>query len=208
MYKHLIFDFDGTLVDSEKVIRNVFRELVEEHSFKIEKKIDFNTFFSLSFWEKVRFIIFMTKIRRKFEKKYHDRLKKVKMFEHIENVLEELHKMGYHMSIISMNSAGVINSFFNNKGLNIFKSVISAKGLNKTKALKKYINRHKLRCEDVIYLGDEVRDIRACRKTGIDIISVTWGLNSKRLLEKEQPTFLIDEPHEILNIIREKRNNI
>jgi phosphoglycolate phosphatase-like HAD superfamily hydrolase len=34
--------------------------------------------------------------------------------------------------------------------------------------------------DNVIYVGDETRDIEACHKVGIPIISVTWGLNNNK----------------------------
>ena len=45
---------------------------------------------------------------------------------------------------------------------------------------------------ETLYIGDEVRDIDACRKTGIRIISVTWGFNSKEALCRKNPDFLVD----------------
>ena len=38
--------------------------------------------------------------------------------------------------------------------------------------------------DEVVYIGDEARDIDAAQKVGIPIISVTWGFNSSDVLSR------------------------
>jgi phosphoglycolate phosphatase len=54
---------------------------------------------------------------------------------------------------------------------------------------------------DVVYIGDEYRDILACKKSKIKIISVTWGFDSRDLLVSGNPDFIVDSPVELLNVI-------
>jgi len=53
----------------------------------------------------------------------------------------------------------------------------------------------------VYFVGDEVRDIEAGKKAGINTIAVSWGYNTKAALDKEHPDYLIDFPLELENII-------
>ena len=53
---------------------------------------------------------------------------------------------------------------------------------------------------DMVYVGDEVRDIKAAKKARVRVIAVTWGLNSRKILEKEHPDYLVDRPQELLKI--------
>ena len=41
-----------------------------------------------------------------------------------------------------------------------------------------------------MYVGDEVRDIEACRKVGVKIITVTWGWESPDAILKATPDFI------------------
>lgn len=206
MYKHIIFDFDGTLVNSENTIKKVVKELMNEHSFKIDYEIDFNKIREISLWKKAKLIFFLTLVRKKFEKRYHDEIEKVKMFDKMESIISKLNECGYHLSIISMNSKDTINNYFDTKGLSIFKHILSAQGYTKFKPIKNYLKKNKLNRDEVVYLGDEIGDIKACRKNNIDIISVTWGLNSKEKLMKGNPTYIADTPEEIISIL--EKNNI
>jgi phosphoglycolate phosphatase-like HAD superfamily hydrolase len=46
------------------------------------------------------------------------------------------------------------------------------------------LREQSLQPADILYVGDEVRDVEACQKVGVKIIAVTWGLNSQEALEK------------------------
>jgi phosphoglycolate phosphatase-like HAD superfamily hydrolase len=52
-----------------------------------------------------------------------------------------------------------------------------------------------------VYVGDEVRDIEAARKSGINCISVSWGFNTKELLQKHSQT-VVSSPTELLQAIK------
>jgi len=54
----------------------------------------------------------------------------------------------------------------------------------------------------MLYVGDEIRDIRAARKVGIAVAAVTWGFNSQEALAAENPDFLVDSPEKFLALCR------
>ena len=53
----------------------------------------------------------------------------------------------------------------------------------------------------LFYVGDEVRDVKACRKAGVPVVGVTWGFNSRDALEKSGPSLVVDHPSELLAAI-------
>jgi len=59
----------------------------------------------------------------------------------------------------------------------------------------------KLYTEDVIYIGDEVRDIEAARAAGIKIASVTWGYNLESILTENKPDYIVTQPRDLLNLM-------
>jgi phosphoglycolate phosphatase len=54
-----------------------------------------------------------------------------------------------------------------------------------------------------IYIGDETRDIEACKKVGIPIISITWGMNNKEILSTLNPDQMAHSPLEIIRCIEQ-----
>ena len=57
---------------------------------------------------------------------------------------------------------------------------------------------------NVYFVGDEVRDIEAGKKTRIKTIAVSWGYNTKDALARERPDYLIDSPLDLKTIVLSK----
>jgi phosphoglycolate phosphatase len=63
------------------------------------------------------------------------------------------------------------------------------------------LKQQNLRLEQAIYVGDEIRDIEAAKRSNIKVIAVSWGFNSKEILAQHEPDFLIDEPKQLKEAI-------
>ena len=50
-------------------------------------------------------------------------------------------------------------------------------------------------------IGDEARDIKASKKSGIKSIAVTWGFQDEATLRRLNPDFIVKTPEDILKII-------
>jgi phosphoglycolate phosphatase len=70
----------------------------------------------------------------------------------------------------------------------------------KGKVIKKVLMKYKFSEENVMYIGDEVRDIEAAREAGIRVVSVAWGFNTKKALKMSNPDLIITRPVELLSL--------
>ena len=68
------------------------------------------------------------------------------------------------------------------------------------KPVIKYLS--KLKDEEILYVGDEVRDVVSAHKANIAIASVTYGYNTKEYLSSENPTYFIDSLKELSDIVK------
>ena len=55
--------------------------------------------------------------------------------------------------------------------------------------------------EDVLYVGDSGVDMQTAQNAGIDAVAVTWGFRPRAELEDYQPKGLIDKAEELLNFV-------
>ena len=53
---------------------------------------------------------------------------------------------------------------------------------------------------EVLYVGDETRDIEAAKESGLRMAAVTWGYNSAGALAALNPEHLLNSPSELLGI--------
>ena len=65
-----------------------------------------------------------------------------------------------------------------NNVFNDIEGIISTFSIfNKSKAINKLAKQLECSLNDMIYIGDETRDIEAARYAGIKVAAVTWGFN-------------------------------
>ncbi|MNF15821.1 Pyrophosphatase PpaX [compost metagenome] len=50
-------------------------------------------------------------------------------------------------------------------------------------------------------MGDELRDVQACKRIGVKVAAVTWGYDSVKLLTEAEPDYLCEAPVDILGLI-------
>ena len=129
-------------------------------------------------------------------------MENIKFFSGVKKFLFELKKKGYKLAIISSNRIENINVFIKHNNINIFDFVHGKTDLfGKAGYLGKFLNDFKLGKSEVIYIGDEIRDVEACKKVGIKMIGVSWGLHTIEALRKAGVDYIAKKPEEILKII-------
>lgn len=207
----IIFDFDGTIVDTFEVGVNIVNRLADRFGSPEMGPREVKTFRNLGYRELLRMMrkkglswIKLIRIGRLIHKELHKEIDKVQLFDGVKKVLFELKANGYVLGILSTNTKKNINDFLQINGLGqIFDYVATCRMyLGKTKRLKKLIKQRNLEAKDVICIGDETRDVKVCQKLGIKIMVVTWGYHAKEALEGLKPDWMVDKPEEILKIIK------
>ena len=55
--------------------------------------------------------------------------------------------------------------------------------------------------EEVLYVGDETRDVQAAQKCNVRMAAVCWGYNSSQILHHYRPDYIISQPGELIQIL-------
>lgn len=209
LYKHIVFDFDGTIADSAQVALEVYNEMAEEYKFKQLTMEKYKNLSNLTLKDRFKEIgvpyykpWLILELIKKARKEYGKLIDSINLFDGIYAVLQELNKRGYVLSIISTNSRDNIKSFIKDKKLDFIGEVYSSTGLyGKSEVLKAYLKKNSIKKNEILYVADELRDLKICKKLDIDILSVTWGFDSRDLLSKYEPTYMIHEVEDILKVL-------
>lgn len=205
--KILIFDFDGTLANTLTAIVEITNRFYEEFGYskiteeqvKIMRNLSSREIIKTAKIPLVKIPILIHLLKN--ELSYN--IPKIQPIAGIEPVLKNLHLMGYDLGIVSSNSAENIHQFMQiNNWEHLFPiTCCGATIFGKAKVLNKLLKSHNLSPEQVVYFGDETRDIDAAKKVNIPVVGVTWGFNSRSVLAAHKPDFLIDRPPEILDVL-------
>lgn len=204
----VIFDFDGTIADTMAIILPLVEELGREQGIKNMSQItlDFvrnNSIRKLMAIFKVNILQLPFLIQRG-RNMLKEKMIEVKIFPDLSEVLTKLHDQGYLLGILSSNSVKNIELFLAKNKLEMFSFIHSENNVfGKDKALKHLLQKHTQEKNQILYVGDETRDVEACKKAGVLVAAVTWGFNSKKLLQEVKPNAIIDTPAQLLQYINE-----
>ena len=123
-------------------------------------------------------------------------------FEGMIDVLNELSET-FKLIIISSNHKKFIKYFLKSYDISFFDKVFGKAALfGKASVIKKALKKLGYKKSEAIYVGDETRDIMACRELGIDLISVSWGYDDISLLEKEEASMIAKTPNDIKSFVQ------
>ena len=212
MIKNVIFDFDGTLVDSSYAVNELFKHFKNKYIEIDIEKFHFRKMKGLSLSQRFKKAgIPLYKIpgivleARRLYPSYIDR---IKIIDGIPELLEKLDKLGLELSILSSNSIKNIKHFLEIKNIRLFSDIYSSHNiLKKNNAIIKLMKKKKLSRENILYIGDELNDIIACKKALVKVLAVTWGLESIDSLESGKPDCICNRPMEIYDYIRYIENH-
>lgn len=205
--KVIIFDFDGTVADTLEAIVSITNCLASEFGYKPITPEEITQVRNLSSREiikesgipifKIPFLI------KRVKENLRGDIKQLNPVSGIKEVLTQLHSEGKILGILTSNSEANVRDFLKQHKMQyLFSFVVSANTLfGKHKVLRKIMIRNNWEPQEVIYVGDETRDIVSSKKINMKVIAVSWGFNSEEALAGENPDFLIDRPRELLEVI-------
>lgn len=199
--KYIVFDFDGTLANTLEAIRDIAKDevgIISDEDFEMMRLEGIKGVikrYDIKAWE-------LPKVIARFSSKLKKR-NDVNLYPQIVELIETITPQ-YKVGILSSNSEDNIRQTLDRYNItNKFEFIYSQSSLfGKDKVMKKMCKRHQIGISEIIYIGDEDRDITACKKVGIKCIAVTYGFNNRERIIKTKPDYIVDSPMEIAEVVR------
>jgi len=165
MKKYIVFDFDGTMADTYNNVLDIANDLkkdgYKEINFKDIREHGFRYLIQKSGIPLRKIPKFVYQIKSKLKKENN-----IKLFPGILDVFKELNK-SYNLGIVSSNSEENVKIVLKRYKIeNLFNFIYSDSFLfGKHLVLKRMCKKYKINPDDIIYVGDEDRDIIASKKS-------------------------------------------
>lgn len=209
----MLFDLDGTLLNTEPAILESYRFLFEkyrtEEEFTRDKQLavlgpPLKTMFMQYFPEQDPEQL--TKEYREHNREVHPEL--VKPMEGAEQLLKDLKEQGYTMGIVSTKSKEMIMLGLTLNHLEgYFDIILGEHEVTKSKpdpegilTACRLLNKGH---DSVIYIGDSPMDIQAARNAGVFSVGYVFNSERREQLENEKPNRIIDHLLQIEDILKE-----
>ncbi len=211
-FETILFDLDGTLLDTKNLIDRsfvyTFEHFFPEHMLTDE---EMDSFFGPTLHESFskysddeEKIQEMISYYREFNIEHHDQL--VKPFPYAKDIVKILHKKGYKLGVVSSKKNDVILKGLDLAGITEYFGVII--GANDTKNPKPDPEGIKLAISklestgNVLFVGDNPSDIMAGKNAEVFTCAVRYSNRLDEVIELD-PDFLITNLNGILKVLNE-----
>lgn len=202
MKKAVILDFDGTIANTAHILQMVYNQMAKEKGWPHMSSKDYvrlrkGTLRQALEWAGVhpwQLPFLMYKGRQRF----FEYIDQVELFTGIRELIVDLDKAGWDIFVLSQNSNKAIEAVLEREKLNNITVLPKASIFGKYRNIKRFIHQHSYSPENIWMIGDEVRDIVSANKAGVQSIAVTWGLQDKAILKTANPTYVAEQPADII----------
>ncbi|MFK5708417.1 HAD family hydrolase [Lysinibacillus boronitolerans] len=207
MLKAIIFDVDGTILDTEQAILQSLQRTLREET---QKDYPF---------EALRFVLGIPgkdalqrlnvddieAVHQKWSAAVLDFSHEVAVFESLEEVIQHLATKPLQLGIVTSKTAQEVVDEFEPFGLSeYFQHIVSASDTEKHKPnpepLLKCLDALQVAPEEAIYIGDSIYDFQCAKQAGAKFALAHWG--AKSTIGFEEADYVFYEPKDILAIVK------
>lgn len=209
-YKALLFDFDGTLLNTNELILQSFHHVLATRfpgKYQVEDCAQFigpslqQTFDTLAPGETETLIARY----RAFNEANHDKL--ISEYPDVVEVLTELKAMGIKLAIVSTKRNDMIERGLTLLGANhLFDIKIGTDDVAHVKPHPEPVllalERLNVPKEQAMMIGDNSHDIEAGNNAGVTSVGVAWAHKGEAYLRKYNPTHIVTTMHDFIPLVK------
>lgn len=208
-YRAVVFDLDGTVVDSVELIILSFQHAIREVLGREVSREEAVAWVGRPLREQMELFSpehadELVRIYREFNHREHNRM--VKLYDGITHLLEALKEAGIKLGLVTSKSRFTTEMAFALTGIDkYFDASVCADESTGNKPAPDPI----LTClkqlgaapDEAVYVGDSPADIQAARAAGVRSIAVSWGVFGVQQLEAEKPHVLVHTIPELREVL-------
>lgn len=201
----VIFDFDGTIVDSLPALIRMYEDVRGKHptikpavidQFRSKSMYRIAREMGLSAWQIAYLGIWGRRLFRKH-------LRSIKVFTGMDTLIRDLYTAEVKLFVVSTNRTENVQKYLQWHGLfQYFDGVYGgASFISKARTMRRLVQREGLEASSIWCVGDEKIDIVSAHNAGLKVVSVSWGYAGREGLRLLRPNRLVDTVEELRKIV-------
>lgn len=202
----VIFDLDGTLVDSFSLFVRIHNQLARRHRFAPIREEEVDRLRLLTPSQMMRHVGLpawkLPQVARDFRHLMEAETQEARPFEGVEDALRHLHRAGVRLAVVTSNSlANTQRSLGDLMGL-IDHAECGMSIFGKRTRLRSVLRASGFAAADALYVGDQVTDLEAARRVPMRFAAVRWGYADPAILSAHRPDLVLDTPSQLIELER------
>lgn len=212
-YSHLLFDLDGTLIDSKRGIFNAVKYTLDKLEIpEIGRPSDFNPFIGPplreSFRELFNFSPDLAETATSIYREYYGEkgLFEFDIYDGILETIPKLKEMGFTLCLVTSKAEVYAKRIIKSMPVAGCFREISGCEIDGTRSLKNELIEYTLEklgikpSGSIIMIGDRYHDIRGAKLANVSSAAILYGYGSEAELREESPDLFINKPSDLLKI--------
>lgn len=214
MNKIIVFDLDGTLIDSVPDIKDCINDMLVKFGHKQRELSEIKQMIGHGAKNLVKNAVgeLITQEQLQERLDYYNDIytnsgsPKTKLFDGVGEVLKELKAQGFLLAILTNKPQETTDDVYNNYLKEYqFDCVIGQRAEFKIKpnpqALLYLIEKFNVKNENAYFVGDGETDVQVALNAGIKGIAVSWGYRTEEQLKDAGASVFARTPNDLLNLI-------
>lgn len=211
--RSIMFDLDGTLIDSAPDIQSCLVEAFFR-VMRIRLHFDVRTYLGPTIFDIIKVIppyvddINAFKVEKEFRSLYDNSgFKQTIPYQGVNELIDFLNQVGIEIFIVTnkpiIASRLIVDRYFDGEVTIATPDSSRELGiLSKTEMIAFLINKENLPLESILFVGDTAGDVIAAHANGVRAIGVSYGYGDIDELYASQPDFIIDDLMQLKPLIR------
>lgn len=218
--KAIIFDLDGTLLDTVADIASAMNTVLLDHGLPLHAVSSYKQFVGHGLEHLLKVSLpaaysspaTVSKHLPQLLAEYHRQLDgQTKPYPHIEQLLTECSRRNIQLAILSNKAQefmpAVVNKHFSQYEFALVLGAQTGIPPKPDPSGAKQIMAHlKLPAEQIIYVGDSDVDMQTAQRAGLFAIGAAWGFRGREELYAHGADIVIDDPVELITILDAARD--
>lgn len=205
--KLVIFDFDGTIVDSYPIFIDSLNELSAKHRFQkiaYDEQHKLRCMSSTEVLKELRIPLWkVPAILSDFRQIMRQRINEIHPFNSMVNTMCSMMQGHVKIAIATSNSIFNVKAILGEEFINHLATLECGSTLfGKSLHLRRILEKTYTDKSQAIYVGDEVRDAQAAKRVGISFGAVAWGYTDLDALLRTNPAHVFKVPEELLSLVQ------
>jgi phosphoglycolate phosphatase len=211
-YRAVLFDLDGTLVDSYTALAEAVNHARRTHGLHDLSAVRIKDFVGEGVERLLQRAFERTDIPRSVQVAFEARYDEIccgesKVLEDVEATLEQLGALGVEMAVCTNKPTVFSKKILDFLGLSRhFRAIVGPDlaGARKPEARHLHFTMESVHCTpaETLFVGDMPLDVRAARNSGIDVAVVASGSSSSEQLAAAEPDHFLERFADLLKIVR------
>ena len=216
MKKLVVFDLDGTLLDTIDDLAHTCDEIMKRHAHPRHSNDEYRSYVGNGVRKLLERSLpkeykndspYIDALLAEFLEYYHNHIADhTTIYDGIVKALETISSMGINIAVLSnkyhAGTVKLIKTFFPHITFADVRGQMDGVAIKPSiEALVSIMKKCGVSASETLFVGDTAVDIHTAQNAGVDVVAVCWGFRDESVLKAENPTYIAHRAADILDYL-------